>query len=112
MAPRSDSNTMDSFKAMDNDEIIEKNENDDPAHIETVLTHELMKMSVQDRELIQEEIHGVRSLAVEETPEFLEQSLDLLQWELDQVIPPDKKYAFSKSQQLRSQRGIWDHQDC
>lgn len=50
---------------------------DPPSHfsIDSDLADELLKLSFKDRVAIQEEIHGVRCLAVEETPELIERSL-------------------------------------
>ena len=51
--------------------------NDPPSHftVENSLNKEMMKLSFKDRVAIEEEIHGVRCGAVEETPKLLEESL-------------------------------------
>ena len=41
------------------------------AQIDDLLSRELLEMSLQDRNAITEEIHGVQTLAPEETPEKL-----------------------------------------
>eukprot|EP00536_Pseudo-nitzschia_multiseries_P016631 jgi/Psemu1/247639/estExt_Genewise1.C_11730016 len=56
----------------------------------------MLSLSVKDRNDIQEEIHGVKCLAVEETPELIEQSLKEIAIELDK-IPDSKKQAFLQS---------------
>ena len=60
-----------------------------------LLTKELSQLPSQDRNTINEEIHEVRTLAPEETPELLEQSLAELPTFLSKVIvdPPSLKTA-------------------
>jgi len=50
---------------------------DPPSHftVENSLSEELLKLSFRDRTAIEEEIHGVRCGAVDETPELIERSL-------------------------------------
>ena len=67
-------------------------EKDDLKAVEGVLLRELMELSVQDRNDFQEEIHGVRCLAPNETPELLNESQSMLQWELDNNIPSHQKH--------------------
>jgi hypothetical protein len=71
---------------------------DDAKLVDNVLSKELMKLSVQDRNDIQEEIHGVRCMAPTETPELLKQSLEQLQWEIDNTVPLYQKHAYLQSQ--------------
>ena len=73
-------------------------EKDDPIQVDGVLTEELMKLSFQARNNFQEEIHGVRCLAPEETPELLCSSLDQLQYVIDHEIPTHEKRAYLRSQ--------------
>ena len=73
-------------------------EKDDPIQVDGVLTEELMRLSVQDRNDFQEEIHGVRCLAPEESPQLIKESLELLQWELEHNIPVHEKQAYLRSQ--------------
>jgi len=73
-------------------------EKDDPIQVDGVLTEELMKLSFQARSDFQEEIHGVRCMAPEETPELLSSSLDQLQYGLDHEIPTHEKQAYLRSQ--------------
>lgn len=58
---------------------------------------ELNRLSFEDRNAINEEIHGVSCLAPEETPELLEQSLRALELSLDRMItdPPSLKSAYN-----------------
>ncbi len=63
-----------------------------------LLSKELLKLSVEDRNHMQEEAHGVRCMAPEETPFLVEDSLEMLTRELDQ-IPNAQKRAYMLSQQ-------------
>jgi hypothetical protein len=63
--------------------------------VDDLLSKELYQLSFADRNAINEEIHGVRCLAPNETPEFLHQSLSNLQRELD-AMP--YKPAYDKAQ--------------
>jgi hypothetical protein len=63
--------------------------------VDDLLSKELYQLSFADRNAINEEIHGVRCLAPDETPEFLHQSLSDLQRELD-AMP--YKSAYDKAQ--------------
>jgi hypothetical protein len=50
-----------------------------PEKMDYVLAQEIHQLSVNEREQINEEIHGVLSLAVPETTEFIEQSLTAME---------------------------------
>lgn len=63
--------------------------------VDDLLSKELYQLSFADRNAINEEIHGVRCLAPNETPELLHQSLSNLQRELD-AMP--YKPAYDKAQ--------------
>ena len=67
-----------------------------PQDMEHMLSKELHQLSFNDRNAIQEEIHGVRNAAPEETPEGMEEGLAQLQQEL-QAIPPNQKAAYTKA---------------
>lgn len=67
-----------------------------PDAIDDILSNGLMQMSLQDRNAISEEIHGVQTLAREETPEMLSESLAKMAAEIDSI---PCKTAFDKSQQ-------------
>ena len=60
----------------------------DPDAVDTWMAQELNSLSPQEREDIYEEVHVVRK-DQEETPQFLEERLRLMQSHLDQV--PDSK---------------------
>jgi len=84
-----------------NDEELDNKEN--PRFVDELLTKELMRLSVNDRNGIQEEIHGVGCLAPEEHPQFVESSLKALSIELDALslsLPPDLTKAYRQSQLL------------
>jgi hypothetical protein len=71
--------------------------------IDTLLAKELNQMSFQQRELINEEIHGINVDqkyldVIEETPELLKESLCKLNEELETLRPTAS--AFNRSQQL------------
>jgi hypothetical protein len=66
----------------------------DPREVEDLLSRELQQLSFQKRSVIQEEIHGVRNQAIEETPERIQTALENLVYQLDHVIPPENKKAY------------------
>jgi hypothetical protein len=74
---------------------------DDPKYVDTLLSKELLRLSLKDRNAIQEEIHGVHCLAPEETPGLLEEALRKLALELEK-LPPDETKAYQQSQRLPS----------
>ncbi|KAL3913219.1 MAG: hypothetical protein SGARI_000764 [Bacillariaceae sp.] len=52
-------------------------------HIDSLLAKELYELSVDERNNVQEEVHGVRSLAGVETPQLLWNAMQQLKMELD-----------------------------
>ena len=60
-----------------------------------LLSRELLKLSLSDRTAIHEEIHGVRCMAVNETPELINEALVEFQTELDRM-PYDQKQAYEE----------------
>lgn len=72
----------------------------DPKDVDYLLSKELMHMSIADRNAINEEIHGVHCLALDETPEFLSNLLRNLAFELDEVLLPTENFAYRRSQKL------------
>jgi len=71
------------------------NKNDkevDNKDVDFVLSQELMKLSVMDRNAILEEIHGARCLAIKETPELIRKSLKEFQMELDKDSKQENKH--------------------
>jgi hypothetical protein len=71
----------------------------DSRKTEALLTKELMQLSFKDRNNISEEVHGVHSLAVDETQSVRDQGLANLQYELNE-LPPSDKEAFATAQTL------------
>jgi hypothetical protein len=67
--------------------------------VDDLLAKEMMRLSVKDRNDIQEEIHGVKCLAVDETPELIRASLRKLTEEIDTNIPDSQKRAYLQSLQ-------------
>lgn len=65
----------------------------------TLLSQEMMNLSMNDRNDIQEEIHGVKCLAMEESPEYLEAALRELAYTIDELTPNYEKQAYLQSQQ-------------
>ncbi len=57
-----------------------------PEEVDALLASELNSMSLQERESIYEEIHGVDSEIVE-TPQLLAESLQLMEAALQQQVP-------------------------
>ena len=70
---------------------------DESLAIGQLLTREFLKLSTSDRTAIQEEIHGVRCLAVRETPEIIHKGLKDFQDEL-QKLPKDEKQTYEECQ--------------
>merc|ERR1719464_90411 len=75
----------------------------DGREVDDLLSKELMKMNFNDRNSINEEIHGVRCLAPVETPEFLQYKLNELQKELDLTY---YKPSYDKAQELASSKNV------
>ena len=69
-----------------------------PTDAEKLLQEEIMKLSLQERNDYQEETHGVRIVAKEETPELLAESLKKLDATLNSKSAPPLT-NFLKSQQ-------------
>lgn len=61
-------------------------DDDESTDVAGFLSQELLKLSLVDRTAIQEEIHGVRCLAVPETPELLQTSLHEFSKEVDRHV--------------------------
>ena len=66
----------------------------DPSNIDDILTKEILQLNSSDRNNIYEEIHGVRCMAPEESPQLLQTALEELDAELAK-IPESEKRAFS-----------------
>lgn len=63
-------------------DVIEESDGDG---VDEILAKEMLKMSVNDRNAIHEEMHGVKSLAVPETPELLATALAKFQRRIDEI---------------------------
>ena len=50
----------------------------DPTHVDTMLAKELTKLTMQDRENVYYDLHGVFN-EIQETPEFIQRQLDQLE---------------------------------
>ena len=76
----------------------------DDAAVNQRLSLSLMRLKFQDRNEIGEEIHGVRSLARDETPELINKSLDRMNFELERIILSTSnrnyKHAFETARRL------------
>ena len=75
---------------------------DDAKAVDSLLSRELFRLSMNERNAMEEEIHGVHCRAPQETPELLESSLKKLSsiLESDQMIPPHQKQAYLRSQKI------------
>jgi hypothetical protein len=77
----------------------------DPKVFDTLLAREMHELSMQDRVNIQEEIHGVHSLQVPETPEMIQESFQQLQLAIDQLPSKD---AYDHAVQNLNSRYVFD----
>ena len=73
----------------------------DPEIVDELLAKEMMNLSLKDRNDIQEEIHGVKCMAVEETPELLQAALKQLAYEIDVNTPDSRKQAYLQSLRMK-----------
>lgn len=75
---------------------------DDAKAVDSLLSRELFRLSMNERNAMEEEIHGVHCRAPQETPKLLESSLKKLSRILDndQMIPPHQKQAYLRSQKI------------
>ena len=64
---------------------------DESLAIGHLLSRELLAISTTDRAAIEEEIHGVRCLAIRETPEQVQKGLDEFRTELDKIPKKEKR---------------------
>ena len=71
-----------------------------PPDAEKLLREEIMKLSLQDRNDYQEEIHGVKIIAKEETPELLKESLRQLDAKLNNRRNPSFPHFLRSQQKL------------
>lgn len=94
---------------------------DPPSHfsIENSLSAELLKLSFDDRVAIQEEIHGVRCLATEETPQLIDDKLVefdnqlmAMKLELQQKEKKSNGGQFEKGSVGRKQNHVLRNVEC
>lgn len=71
----------------------------DPRRTDLLLWKELMQLPFLERNNISEEVHGVHSLAVDETPFIRDEGLGKLQYELD-LLPHPEKGAYDTARNL------------
>ena len=71
--------------------------------LDITIAKALSELSYIDQNAINEEIHGVRCLAAEETPEMLRTSLNSFQSQLN-AMPPSKKEVYKKIVGLRQKQ--------
>jgi len=72
-------------------------QNNTPVSLDDLLSRELLQLSLQDRNAINEEIHVVQTFAPEETPDMLEEALSEMAVEIDNI---PIKTAFDRSQEF------------
>lgn len=68
---------------------------DESLTIGNILSRDLLKLSMTDRSAIEEEIHGVRCLAISETPELIRTGLNAFQIEL-QKLPSELRRTYDE----------------
>lgn len=73
----------------------------DPEAVDRMLSNAMNQMTFEERNAKQEEIHGVKTLCPEETPETIHKSLIALSRELEVNSMPEKE-AFLEAQALRT----------
>ncbi len=79
--------------------------------INKLLAKELNQLSFQERNSINEVIHGVSSLySINETPELISGSIEQLQIEIEQNIPIQQKLAYETSKKICNQLRIQEQQ--
>jgi hypothetical protein len=65
--------------------------------VDDILSNQLLQLSLQDRNAINEEIHGVQTFAPEETSEMLTEALENMDTEIEKISNKD---AFVRSQEF------------
>ena len=85
-------------------ELFGAQQSDDSMAVDHLLSNELLQLSIQDRNALEEEIHGVRCLAQEETPDLISRSLHQMETVLmnDLIIPPNQKREFLNSLSIQN----------
>ena len=67
--------------------------------IDDLLSKDLLKLSMQDRNAITEEIHGVQTIARNESPSMIQNALQNLQYSID-ALPIGEKNAYLRGQNM------------
>lgn len=86
-----------------------RNDSDNDKSVCSLQAEELFKLPFADRNTINEEIHGVRSLGLDETPELIIQSLHAFRIELE-ILPQAEKQAYLFIQAYRQRERQQQHQ--
>lgn len=76
---------------------------DDPRSVDSLMAKEFLSLSFQDRNAINEEMHGVSCPMPKETTELIEESLTKLEQEIS-LIPAEEKERFVLSQERYGSR--------
>ena len=63
---------------------------------ENMFSKALLNLNINERNQIEEEIHGVSCMAITETPELIQESLKKFEYEL-KLIPIENKIAYQKA---------------
>jgi hypothetical protein len=80
--------------------------------VESLLVKEMNRLSVKERTLIQEEIHGAKSLAPEESTLMVQQSLKAIQDAIDDIpvkVAYDQALDLYSKQQEQQQTSLLDN---
>jgi hypothetical protein len=93
---------MKTSETMDGNDFFQNTTNIDPDAIDAILGEEMNRLSFQQRNDIQEEIHGVKSCGREETPELIEEGLRQIVEEL-MKLPSSEKAAWVRAQEVAQQ---------
>ena len=73
-----------------------------PEAVDDILSREMQQLSFVTRSEINEEVHGVRCLAPEETPELLATSMERLMEELDKLKEQGKAQAYKDACEIEN----------
>lgn len=84
---------------------------EEEADAELLFSNALLNLTYEERNAITDEIHGVTSMAVEETPELLDDSLRSMNLELDRIEekPAHDKLMMAITQRRRQRQQQWQY---
>ena len=74
-------------------------DNGDGSSENNMFSKALLSLSLKERNQIEEEIHGVSCMAIQETPELIEEALREFNYELEFVIADTQKIAYNKAKE-------------